>query len=215
MGSVAGADLYLKAVYDDSDPVRLVDMEDNQYPYDWTAADQILFTSDVGASSNLMWVSPDSSSQVETYLDIDEDLGSVDIAPDGRYAAFASNETGDFEISVRSFPDPRQPVQVSRGGGDRPRWSPDGDAIYYWRAGGAAGDTLMRAEVETEPTFAVRQTTRVLVGDYALGTWDLHPDGDRIVIARIVEEENRGPPERFMVVVNWFSELRAALGEER
>ncbi|HSG46616.1 MAG TPA: hypothetical protein VLA43_02260, partial [Longimicrobiales bacterium] len=215
LGSVQGADLYLKTVYDDADPVHLVEMEDNQYPYDWSRDDHIVFTNNVGASSDLVWTRPDPEASVEVYLDIDEDLGAVDISPDGRFAAFASNEAGDFEIFVRSFPTPRQPVQVSRGGGDRPRWSPRGDAIYYWKDGGAAGDTLMRAEVETTPTFAVRQVAPVLDGSFALGTWDLHPDGDRIIVARTLREEDDVPPQRYILVVNWFTELGEALGVGR
>ncbi len=50
-------------------------------------------------------------------------------------------------------------------------------------------------------------------GDYAVGTWDLHPDGDRIIIARVPDDGS--PTEeravaRQVVVVNWFEELRAA-----
>jgi serine/threonine-protein kinase len=218
MGSVSGADLYVKAVYDDSDPVRILEMDDNQYPYDWADEDRILFTNSVGASSDLVIAEPEPGAEAVVYLDIDEDLGAVDISPDGRFAAFASNESGIFEVYVRSFPEPRQPVLVSRGGGDRPRWSPSGDAIYYWKDGGAtAADSLMRAEVESEPTFAPVRTSTVLVGEYAVGTWDLHPDGDRIVIGRsaATQESDDEARPRYVLVVNWFEELRAALGGSR
>ena len=216
MGSVSEADLHVKAVYDDSDPVRILEMEDNQYPYDWADEERILFTNNVGASSDLVIARPEPGAEPVVYLDIDEDLGAVDVSPDGRFAAFASNESGAFEVYVRSFPEPRQPVLVSRGGGDRPRWSPSGDAVYYWKDGGrTAADSLMRADVEREPTFAVIRTSTVLVGQYEVGTWDLHPDGDRIVIGRLTgreDAEDEARP-RYVLVVNWFEELRDALGE--
>ncbi len=75
----------------------------------------------------------------------------------------------------------------------------------------------MRAEVEREPTFAVLRTSTVLVGEYAVGTWDLHPQDDRIVIGRragLQDDDNESRP-RYVMVVNWFDELRAALGDER
>jgi serine/threonine-protein kinase len=217
LGSVSGADLFVKSVYDDSDPVRLLEMDDNQYPYDWATEDRILFTNNVGASSDLVMIAPEAGAEPEFYLDMDEDLGAVDVSPAGSYAAFASNESGIFEVYVRSFPEPRQPVLVSRGGGDRPRWSSDGNAIYYWKSAGTSADSLMRAEVEREPTFAVLRTSTVLVGEYAVGTWDLHPQDDRIVIGRragLQDDDNDSRP-RYVMVVNWFDELRAALGDER
>jgi hypothetical protein len=55
----------------------------------------------------------------------------------------------------------------------------------------------------------------VLVGSYEVEWWDLHPDGDRIVVAQAVAQ---GDPyvdsgsDRFVVVVNWFEELKERLG---
>lgn len=49
-------------------------------------------------------------------------------------------------------------------------------------------------------------------GRFALGTWDLHPDGDRIVVARTLRAGDDAPAQRYLVVANWFAELRQALG---
>ncbi len=49
------------------------------------------------------------------------------VSPDGRWLAYASDESGRFEIYVRPFPDTRTAKrQVSVAGGTEPRWSRDG-----------------------------------------------------------------------------------------
>ena len=44
-------------------------------------------------------------------------------SPDGRWIAYASNETGTWEVYIRAFPDNGTKVQVSSGGGRISRWS--------------------------------------------------------------------------------------------
>jgi len=44
------------------------------------------------------------------------------LSPDGKWLAYASNESGGFEIYVRPFPAPGAHVQVSQGGGNGPVW---------------------------------------------------------------------------------------------
>jgi hypothetical protein len=121
------------------------------------------------------------------------------------------------EIVVRSYPDAGPPIPVSRGGGDRPRWSRAGDRIFYWKTAGDL-DSLMVARVRSTPSFEVVSTEVVLTGRYWEGTWDLHPDGDRMVIAMDIggegTAEGSGAPVA-IGVVNWFTELRAALGVGR
>ena len=75
-------------------------------------------------------------------------------SPDSRWVAYQSNETGVEEVYVRSFPDPGQQIRVSDGGGQFPRWTQDGTAIYYWGAENLAVDRLFAARFTTEPTFS-------------------------------------------------------------
>jgi eukaryotic-like serine/threonine-protein kinase len=216
LGSTAGADVWIKAVYDDSDPVALFEMEGAQFPYSWTADDRIMFTSGAAASSDLLFAAVGDQIEIGTYLDIDQDLGAVAISPNGRFAAMASSESGEFEIVVRSFPDAKQPVPISTGGGDRPRWSADSESVYYWKEGPV--DSLMVARIQTEPFLAVVSNEVVLTGNFNVRTWDLHPDGDRIVVASRDRAEADGEEalgERTLIVVNWFAELMEALGEAR
>ena len=50
-------------------------------------------------------------------------------SPDGRWIAYASNETGAFEIYVGSFENPELRCQVSTQGGQSPQWRGDGKEL--------------------------------------------------------------------------------------
>src|SRR5262249_22969441 len=52
-------------------------------------------------------------------------------SPDGRWLAYASDESGAFEVYVQAFPDGQGKRLVSRGGGAEPRWRADGRELFY------------------------------------------------------------------------------------
>ena len=59
------------------------------------------------------------------------------LSPDGRWLAYASDESGAFEVYVQAFPDGQATRLVSRGGGAEPRWRADGRELFYVSADGA------------------------------------------------------------------------------
>jgi len=203
---------------DGSDAAILAPHEGQDVPYQWVEGVGILFTGgpDTGSSDYLL--ADAETGEVSPYLDIDGDLGSVSVSPDGRWAAFLSSEApGEAErIVVRAFPAAGPPVPVSEGPGDRPRWNRAGDRLYYWLSDFGL-DSLVAATVRTAPAFEVIDREVLLVGEYPIGTWDLHPDGDRIVIAApaLAETESgeSAPDPEYVLVTNWFAELRAALAD--
>ena len=73
---------------------------------------------------------PDSA-RAEPYLTAEADLRRIAVSPDGSLAAYRSDESGQDEIYIRSFPDPGERTLVSQGGGTVPFWSPDGNTLYY------------------------------------------------------------------------------------
>jgi serine/threonine-protein kinase len=196
----------------------LIEQEGQDVPYGWTNDGWIIHTGGVDTgTSDLRLASTTDPGTVRDYLDIDGDLGSVAVSPDGRWAVFLSSEAPGVGVQLvaRSYPEPGPPIQVANGSGDRPRWNGVGDAVFYWKANGDV-DSLMVARVRTTPTFEVLSTETLLIGAYDEATWDLHPDGDRIVIAvpeaeTATEVEDVRPP-RQLAVVNWFEEVRAARG---
>ena len=57
-------------------------------------------------------------------------------SPDGRSIAYASDESGQFDIYVDAFPKPGTRVRVTTAGGTEPRWSGDGRELFFRRGSG-------------------------------------------------------------------------------
>jgi Tol biopolymer transport system component len=124
--------------------------------------------------------------------------GRCRLAPSGRWAVYAGNETGQFEIYVQSFPTPGRKIQITNRGGSAPAWSRDGREIFYQAAG-----KLMAVPVSMNAgTPATGQATTLFalpnVSDY-----DVSPDG-RFLFA--VPVENQTPTA--IVTLNWKAGLK-------
>jgi Tol biopolymer transport system component len=55
-------------------------------------------------------------------------------APDGKWFAYTSNESGRDEVYVQSFPPSGGKWQVSTGGGAQPHWRRDGKELFLYRS---------------------------------------------------------------------------------
>ncbi len=213
-----GFDLFVKTVTDDSPPEMIVSLPGPQFPAQWLSNDLVIFTSGQGPARDLWMVDLSSDSAVlSPYLETEARLGAIRVSPDGDLAAYMSDESGTNEVYISSFPVARQPEIVSQGGGAAPLWSPDGNTIYYWTLGPLSGRrSLIAARIERGPPFVVVSRDTVLAGRYRAGG-SLHPDGDKLVISQPFAPPDAGDdadvaPERFLVVVNWFTELRERMG---
>ncbi len=133
------------------------------------------------------------------------------ISPDGRWMAYASNESGKYEVYVRPFPEVNKGKwQVSTNGGNTPLWSPAGRELYYH-----VGDAAMAVPVETEPTFKPGKPTALFRGTnirFVSGIdmndftyWDISPDGKRFLMLKDAAVEG---PRKINIVLNWFEELK-------
>jgi eukaryotic-like serine/threonine-protein kinase len=137
-------------------------------------------------------------------------------SPNGRWFAYASNESGTYEIYVRPFnPDapPGAPlstggrVMVSKGGASvvGAIWRADGKELFYV----GADRSVMSVPIETEPTFKVAGPPQAL---FKLPTntnttfFDVSRDGQRFLVP-VAVTGGLGPPP-FKVVLNWTSTLK-------
>ena len=86
----------------------------------------------------------------------DESLGQL--SPDGRLIAYCSDESGRKEVYVRRFPQGADKWQVSFNGGAQPRWSRDGQELFY-----VEKNALIAVSVQTRPNFSVGSPERSTV----------------------------------------------------
>jgi hypothetical protein len=93
--------------------------------------------------------------------------------------------------------------QVSTSGGTSPRWSPSGDLIYQ------AGNQILAARYTADGDAFVVDKPRVWIANYEGTTWDLAPDGTRILaLMPTAEASAAAPDQRFVFLQHFFDELR-------
>jgi serine/threonine protein kinase/Tol biopolymer transport system component len=125
-------------------------------------------------------------------------------SPDGRWLAYQSNESGRPEIYVRELVGSGGRWPISTGGGEEPRWSPDGKELYY-----RVNNQLIVVQVETRSSFHASTPGSLFNEVYDLRsnsgeTYDVDPRGGRFLMIRPPKEDASA---QIRVVVNWFEEL--------
>ncbi len=131
------------------------------------------------------------------------------LSPDGRWLAYASNETNQAEIYVVPFPSANAAKwAVSSRGGTEPQWSHSGSELFYRDGLG----NLVAVEVKTTPTFSLGRSTVLFPagGFYSFPLvgpqYAMSPDDRRFLMIR---PQAASVPDKLIVVENWFEELKA------
>ena len=124
------------------------------------------------------------------------------LSPDGRWLAYQSNESGRFEISVRSFPDAAAPHRVTTDGGIFPIWARDGTLLYRGLNG-----TMMAVATMTAMQEFRTEKPRPLFDAYEYDTFfAVAPDAKRLLMVKRADTEQR--PTAISLVQNFIAEVR-------
>ena len=113
---------------------RLTTSDTQQTPSSWSADGQTLVLNEVVPGNvTITTVSLGDSSQSRLLID---SPGSTDaypeVSPNGRWIAYHSNESGEFQVYVRPFPNvDGGRWQISSDGGFSPVWGPDGRELFF------------------------------------------------------------------------------------
>jgi hypothetical protein len=168
-------------------------------PLSWSPDGTVLLVAQADPETKLdLWVVPAARSDAaQVFLRTEFNEGAAAFSPDGRWVAYASDETGRSEVYVTSYPNQGIKRRVSREGGTSPRWSSDGRLFFAWET------RVMQVEATDSRWTPSTPETFVdgVDGGEIFRNWDVAPDG-RSVIAL----EQRRPIQLHMVQ-NWFAEL--------
>jgi Tol biopolymer transport system component len=169
---------------------------DDIIPNSWSLDDQqILFTRQVTSGEYLELI-PVAGGEPSRFLTSKGSEANGQISPDGKWVAYASDESGNWEIYVTSFPSAAGKWQVSRGGGTEPRWRGDGKEIFYLTPSGM----LMAVPVNSASIFATGTPAplfqihgRAPISSTDVFSYDVAKDGKRFLVNRYVKPEHVAP----------------------
>ncbi len=165
-----------------------------------------------------IWILPlEGDRKPWPFLQTHFDEFMASISPDGRWLAYAANESGIYEVYVRPFPGPGGRWQISSGGGREPRWSHDGREIYFRKE-----NDLLAVPVDTRSGFVAGRAERLFGGVTLGGTsnprvYDVAPDGRFLVFPQV--EPPTGPgaggSTGLNLVLDWAVEVQQRLSPSR
>ena len=196
---------------------RLLNSDRLQMPLAFTPEGRLLFSADVaGHGRDIHALSLDGSHRVERIVYSEANDLTAEVSPDGRWIVYDSDESGQFEVYVRPYPQAYSGGrwQISSNGGRQPMWSYDGREIFYRDFDG----DMYAASVNLNPTFKPGPVARLFpnagyAGSGARGsgrTYDVTHDGHRFLMIKM-EPGLPATASSVVVVLNWFEELKRAV----
>jgi Tol biopolymer transport system component len=178
----------------------------DQFPYSALSDGSILFGEVHPRTGRDLWiVSPDGKTSPVRVTPFDEVAGQFSPGPAGGSprVAYASSESGRYEIYVQSYPGGGNRVPVSNEGGTWPMWSRDGKELFY-----VTGDAVVAAAMRPDGSFGAprrlfdRSNFFFL---YRFRTYDVSPDGKRFLM---IQRDPASVPRQLNVILNWAEELK-------
>jgi Tol biopolymer transport system component/predicted Ser/Thr protein kinase len=204
-------DIYIKPADGSGEEKLLLKTDEPKQVERWTKDGRfLLFTSTAPKTLGDMWALPfPGEAKPVPLLQTQFIEGLARVSPDGRWLAYTSTESGAPENYVRPFT-PEAPAGtgakwlVSKGGGIRPLWRPDGKELFYLTPGGLSA---MAVDIDAAKGFQAGTPRRMFnAPSGALTTgWDLSPDGKRFLFAA---PPGAGGTIPFTVVLNWAAGLK-------
>jgi len=133
------------------------------------------------------------------------DEGGPMFSPDGRWLAYASNESGQFEVYVRPFQRPGEKQRVSTGGGTAPLWARSGRELFY-----RSGRRMMAVEVMSGATFQHGAARMLFEGPFLSAgqhvNYDVSADAQRFIM--ILDRTVDTRPTQIEIALNSLDKLR-------
>jgi len=173
----------------------------NMFPTGWSPdSEWVLYTTPGGMAWDVFAVRL-ADSRSRPVVVAPQNQIQARLSYNGRWVAYASDESGRYEVYVQSFQDGTGKVLVSTHGGSQPAWRQDGRELFYVAADG----TMMAVAVSSgsrfehgaqTPLFATR-SQEVLAPFVA--SYGVSANGGRFLLRAA---SIGAPPSTVTVVVN-------------
>jgi serine/threonine-protein kinase len=131
------------------------------------------------------------------------------ISPDGKWLAYASNETdGRYEVYIASVADPATRIQVSTEGANAPVWKADSKTLIF-----STTSHFVSATFTFSPRIEVARRDTLFVNAYRAGAVDRVFDFNPKTGEFLVLSTGTGVRARIVVVTGWFEDLKERMAQ--
>ena len=148
-----------------------------------------------------LWIAPVDGGAPQPYLRTPFNEVNPSLSPDGKWLSYLSDETGEEELYVQSFPVAGNKFRVTSGGIGSGGWLPDGRLAYITAANDAYALT-----VKEGPPFQTGAPQKVGALPSGAVSMDVAPDLKRTLA---IMPADRNVLVTLMVVQNWRQMLKA------
>jgi eukaryotic-like serine/threonine-protein kinase len=175
---------------------------------DWSRDGRTLLYVIGGSATSDLWALPLEGDRKPVHvLQSRGPFGDGKFSPDGKWVAYQSNESGEYEIYVQGFPSSGSRWQVSGRGGSRAKWSRDGTELFFIPPAGTPA--ILAARIRTTGTRIESDSPSELVTGRApfpsvYSPYDVAPDGRRLLLL----EASVSIASALTVVENWQAGLQ-------
>jgi eukaryotic-like serine/threonine-protein kinase len=177
-----------------------------QVPLDWSLDNKKILVTRFTASRQTgdLWIVPaDSGGTGQLFVGTEFDESDGRFSPDGKWIAYSSNETGDYEIYIKSTQSKSERSwRISTSGGSLPRWGRSGNELFFGTKDNKIASATLRfsgSRVEVtgiHPLFSAP----VFVSDY-----DFSPKKNLFVFCQYIVPQKSSA---INLVVNWDAGLK-------
>jgi hypothetical protein len=191
------ADLYERPIDGAGDGTVLVHSGKIKHALSWSRDDFLLFNV-LGKGAELWAVPIKEPKNAVPLLQGGPNYLNARFSPDGRWVAYASNESGRPEVYVRSFSEGHlgDGSRVSNGG-DSPRWGHDGKLYYI-----GPDNKLITMRLTLGAPVKAGAPTELFPAPSS--DWEPSPDGKRFLFLAPQQQQ----PAPLTVVLNWQAGLK-------
>jgi Tol biopolymer transport system component len=196
------ANLYTKSFAGTATETLLLDTDHPKDPVDWSMDGKYLlyieYTNETKAD---IWVLP-SGGDAEPFVFLQTEFIEMhaQFSPDGKWIAYASDESGRLEVYVAPFPGPGRKWQISSSGGLDPRWRSDGGELFFR----STGNQIMAATLDYAEDGLIVGPDEPLFDFPGGGEYDVSGDGETFLIVRDYDKVTTP----LTLVLNWTEELK-------